>query len=137
MTRQTRSEETRQERRRRSPEGLAGTRKKLFVDENDLDREKYAYRWINDDGARVHNMTQLDDWDIVDSSDKRFVDRAENGSPIKGVLVRKPINYQKEDDAAKQRQIDETEKAIADGGSADGEQADGSYVPGERALTIG
>lgn len=136
MTRQTRSDEIKTERRRRKGKHLSGTARKLHVNEDAIDRENYAHRWIHDSEMRMYNMTVNDDWDVVRDQDRRLVGEGERGEATRAVLVRKPIKYQDEDDAAKQRQIDEMENAIAAQGAADGEKTDGTYVPGERALTM-
>ena len=59
--RPTRAEEVRQE-RRRQPGSTVASGIKLTVNEAELDRTQYAYRWVKDSGGR---MTQLhgDDWD--------------------------------------------------------------------------
>lgn len=135
---ESRKQEIKTERRRRNSDGIAGRNKKLSVREEDLDREKYEYRFVNDTGNRVHNLYQQD-WDVVDSKDARVAGTHEDGSPQKAVLMRKPKDYYRDDEKLKQQRIDEQEKAIASGGDPNGE-ADGgtTYVPSKgKALTIG
>lgn len=109
------------ERRRRNSNGLLGYRDRLAVDESLLDREKYAYRWINDEAGRIHQMTVQDDWEIVSDRDNATgtgselaeqVGSGEKGSPLRAVLVRKPKDYFDEDKREQQRRIDEQEKAL-------------------------
>ncbi|MEM7283309.1 MAG: hypothetical protein AAF438_16960 [Pseudomonadota bacterium] len=130
-----RSEEIKTERRRRRSDSITGRTKRLSVDESQLDRENYEYRFINDQKNRVHSMTVLDDWDVVDSKDARLVGEGERGETIRALLVRKPKQYHKDDQAAKQRQIDEQEKAIKEGNTPSG-SGEGQYVP-ESGIKLG
>lgn len=135
------------ERRRRNSDALAGKRRRLAVDESKLDRENFVYRWVNDDGSRVELLSTQDDWDVVSDRDgamkegihsakvETTVGVGERGSPVKAVLMRKPKNYHDDDEAAKQRRIDESERAIREGQSQ-GATAENSYVP-DSGIQIG
>ena len=134
-----RSAETQATRRRRRDDGpSAGL--KLHVP-SDLKEEGFEYRWVNDDGRRIHDKTVMDDWDQVGtkgidgqgegSAVKRVVGKGEAGQPIYAYLCRKPTEFYREDKAKEQRQIDEREKAIKHGAPATPEGLSGpqTYIP--------
>lgn len=142
MTEQTkRGEAISQERRRRDTNALAGKRKRLAVS-GELDHEKYAYRWVNDDGVRVHDLTVNDDWEVVNDRQGELkkdgagmgaevsvhVGRNADGRPIKSILVRKLKSYYEDDEKAKQRHIDEQEASIK-AGATPGAGTEGTYTP--------
>lgn len=138
----SRNDQIKTERRRRNSDALAGKRRRLAVNEDTLDRENFEYRWVNDDGARVQALSTQDDWDVVtdrggatkegvhSAKVETVVGVGDRGSPVKAVLMRKPKTYYDEDEAAKQRRIDETEKAVKSG-SSQGGNSENSYVPNE------
>jgi hypothetical protein len=140
-----RGEIQRQQRRRRNTDALQGTRRRLAVDESKLDRENFEYRFVNDTEMRIHQLTVLDDWDIVqDRSGETKKDGASTGSevavqaggasgPQRQILLRKSKEYFKDDHAAQQRRIDEQEAALMRG-AVPGGDASNTYVPeGEKA----
>jgi hypothetical protein len=145
----SRSEELVTERRRRNSDSLAGKRRRLHVNEAELDRENFTYRFVNDEGNRLHDMTVNDDWELV--SDRNHVVKVdstgsgsevavyagtqENGAPLRQVLLRKPRQYYEEDKAAEQRQIDEREAGIKSRGGP-GASEDGLYQPTSARTTI-
>jgi hypothetical protein len=113
----SRKAEIRRERRRRDTE-IDGARMRLAIPteyKNDPDHE---YRWINDDKARVHDLTIMDDWDAVKADDienhhgansvRRQVGTKASGEPLFAQLVRKPRDLCDEDRAKKQALLDET-----------------------------
>lgn len=121
--RTVREEDEAPARRRRSSDatGLTNT---LAVPENLLDRRKFEYRWIVDEGIRLHNLTVNDDYDIVskDLAGKAKDDRADayrvqvgmksDGSgPLFQYLCRKPLSYAQEDRKARQRANDQKQVA--------------------------
>lgn len=145
-----RGEQIRTERRRRNSDALSGRRMRLSVDESKLDREKYEYRFANDDGTRLHQLTVLDDWEIVPDRDgevkpdgtdmgakvSTLVGVATNGSPLRGVLLRKLKTYYNDDKAAKAQAIDDKEASLKSGavpGAGQGEM----YVPRSDGIRIG
>lgn len=90
-------------RRRRRPDATAEVvGRRLGVNKAILDLAEYAYRWINDDDARIFAMTREDDWDFVtekgvvaDPEDlgarlAKVVGTKPDGSPLKAFLCRKP-----------------------------------------------
>lgn len=138
----SRNEQIAAERRRRNSESLNGTRKRLHVDESKLDRENFAYRFANDENGRLHQLTVDDDWDMVSDRDgvvkpdgnsvgsevSAFAGTRDNGAPLRTVLLRKRKTYYDEDEAAKQRRVDETEAGLKRG-KASAASEDGMYQP--------
>lgn len=110
-----------QERRRRNTDALAGKRRRLSLNERALDKENYAYYWARDD--QIEMLTQEDDWEIVQDRDNKIkrnsngmgadvsthAGTSETGSGQRQVLLRKPRQYQDEDEAARMRRADEIE----------------------------
>lgn len=145
----SRGETVQAERRRRNTLGLSGVRQRLVVDEAGLDREKYAYRWINDEGNRLHALTVQDDWEVVPDRDGAIKAdgigmgtevAADAGTgpkgPMRAVLVRKLKQYHTDDQSAQQRRIDELEASLKSGAVPGAGDTTGSYVPRD-GITIG
>ena len=125
--------------RRRRSDNLSGMGAKLGVNENLIDREKFAYRWVNED--RLAARTEGDDWDKVparghDTTDagaavSRVVGKMnDEGKPMRAYLCRKPIDLYRDDRAAVQARTDETMTAIK-GGKAGLSDAGNTYIPTE------
>ena len=122
----TRKEAIKRIRRRRKAVGVVST--KLTVRE-DLKDDAYEYRWINDDGVRLTDMTVRDDWDIVTTDElrgelkgdgtgtqvDRIVGTDSSNRPMKAYLCKKLKEDIKEDMQEEQARIDETEKMIKRG----------------------
>lgn len=132
-----RKEETQQRRKQRG--GVIGRR--LGVNESLLDFDHFAYRWINDDPARIFSKTKEDDWDLVhqDGSEikgesdegsaiSQVVGTKPDGSPLRAYLCRKPKPYYEEDQAEKQRELDEQLAQMRRGNARDG-SSQSDYVP--------
>lgn len=69
--RQPRADANATDRRRRSAGSLnrmVSFKLDIFTPDQ-LDLENYVYLWANDDGANIRQLTQLDDYDFVASSD--------------------------------------------------------------------
>lgn len=136
-----REETIKAERRRRNSDGLAGVRNRLGISA-DLDTKNFVYRWVNDEGTRIHDLTVNDDWDFVESRDGKAkpdatglganitvpVGVAKNGDAVKGALLRKRKDYHDEDEQAKRRRIDELENGLK-AGATPGADRDRQYVP--------
>lgn len=120
---------------------------KLTVNEAFMDRKNFEYRWINDDGGRIEQMTQADDWDLVidplkaakaDSDGlgaavSKVVGRSEGGQAMRAYLAKKPKHFYAEDQAEKRKSIKQTMDAIKGGNPAiSGAPQLGAtaYVPG-------
>lgn len=142
-----RAEKVRAARRRRK--GLGGaSNMKLTLPEEKLDRKKFNYRWAKGEPQRIAQLTQYDDYDVVHDeslaeADKqaglgihpeRFGGRDEQGKPYNMVLLRKPKELYEEDEAEKQKMVDEREAPLLRGvvKSPDGTQGlsgPNAYVP--------
>ena len=90
----------------------------------------FVYRYFNDDGSRLNDaqaagyefvekeQTQnnseagLEITSGIDSRESKVVGRKESGEPLMAYLMRKNEEMHKEDQAIKQGEIDEIEKAI-------------------------
>jgi hypothetical protein len=136
-------EEITTERRRRNSDGLQGFRGRLSLNDEHLDTENFTYRWVNDNGTRIYDLTQRDDWEVVvDREGKLKTDGAgmgaetsvpvglgEQGKALKAVLLRKPKKYHEDDERAKQSRIDALEASLKTG-AVPGQEAGGrAYVP--------
>lgn len=117
-------EQIQRRRRRLAMDGaVAG---KLGVHPSMIDSEKYVYRFVNDEqNGRIHNLTQLDDWELVPrvgetgtdlgSMESRIVGTHADGTAKRAYLCRKLKILQEEDDAAQQAAIDEIESQLKGG----------------------
>lgn len=132
-----RNDEIKKQRRRRDSSSLGGVRRRLYVDPDTLDTEKYTYRWINDNEERIYNLTQKDDWDLVTERDSATgtgsemasqVGSGAKGSPMRAVLVRKLKEYHDADKADQQRKIDVQEKDL-EANAAPGADSTKQYQP--------
>lgn len=138
----SRAEEIKTERRRRNTDALGGKRRRLGLTA-ELDRKNFEYRWANDDGTRIHDLTVNDDWEIVQERKTLKADgtgvgtetavpvgMGEHGRPVRAVLLRKRKDWYDDDMKQAQRRIDEQEAAIKAGNRPDGGSADDkTYVP--------
>ncbi len=138
--RQSRDEEALPERRKRTDANVIG--KRLAVNTSHLDMEKYAYRFINDSPARLHQMTQQDDWDICDNAGGALkpdstdlggaasvvVGTKPDGSPMRAYLCRKLRRFYDDDQKKKQTDLDEQLAQLRRGNDAAGKEQ-GDYIP--------
>lgn len=118
-TRADRIDEERTERRRRNDTTIDGSQRlKLAVPEEveaRLKAEGREPRWINDEGNRIHNLTQLDDYDRVEGVEARVVGTTKEGTPIKAYLHSKPKAFIDEDREKIEARRRETEAALLRG----------------------
>lgn len=138
--REGRADEQLPERRRRQEMDTVG--KRLAVNTNLLDHDRFAYRFINDAPARLFQMTQQDDWDIVkqdgsivkpDSTDlgdavSVVVGTKPDGSPLRSYLCRKPRKFYEDDQKKKQTDLDEQLAQLRRGNTKAGD-LQGDYIP--------
>lgn len=124
------------ERRRRNTDALGGKRRKLAIT-GGLDTENFVYRWANDEGNRLHELTKMDDWDVVEDRTGTMkpdgtgvgaevavpVGTGDGGRQVRAVLLRKPKRYYEDDERQKSRRIDETEASLK-AGNTPGAEAD-------------
>lgn len=144
MTRQARTERTdsrESSSRKRVP--LGGHRQKLQVNA----REGYKRRWINDKEGRLLNAEnggylfvedptlQVGDADLkneetgVGSRVRRLVGSHKDGSPMYAYLMEIKEEWYEQDQADKQKAIDEVEDAIKRGNVDGGIEASERYTP--------
>ena len=131
------------EAQRRRKNRTAETGKRLAVPQGLTDFNKFAYRWINDDGVRFYALTQEDDWELApqnahgpDEADtvdignavKRVVGAKPDGSPMYAYLCRKLRKFYDDDAADKQARLDEELEQIRRGNSRAG-QSQADYTP--------
>lgn len=119
---------TNRERRRRSGPGVIPGLK-LTVNEDELDRENYSYRFINDRPGRIRQMTEQDDWELVDDPRKQMSETnahegnriayhagiGEGNAPMRTYLARKPKQWYDEDQREKQKPLDDIDHQIRRG----------------------
>lgn len=114
-----RKDETRQERRRRSDTTIdGGQRLKLAIPpeiEAKLKAEGRTPRWINDEGNRMYQMTERDDYDKVAGVDPIPVGTTKEGKPIYAHLCSKPDALIEEDRAKADEPRKEMERALLRG----------------------
>lgn len=139
-----RKEEDREERTRRRKRADDGdvVGQRLGVRKSALDLEQFAYRWINDNPARIQAMTEEDDWDLVpNDGDEVKKDAAAtgnavsqvvglhpDGSPKLAYLCRKPKTFFEEDQKERQAQLDKQLAELRRGADRSGNlQSD--YIP--------
>lgn len=138
--RRSRDEEIIPERRRRSDINTIG--KRLAVNTDKLDFDKYVYRWVNDTDARLYRLTKQDDWDIIQQDGSVLKDSNSDlgnavsepvgtkpdGSGMKAYLCRKLLRFHNEDQKMKQTELDEQLARMRRGNDAQG-ASQGDYVP--------
>ena len=136
----SRTDTIKTERRRRKSASLAGYRQRLGIS-GELD-PNFSYRWVNDDGVRVHRLTHDDDYEVVQdragslrpdgigmgSEPAIPVGHSADGKPLRAVLLRKPKALAEEDAREHQAMIDETEAQIAQN-NVPGVSSEGQYTP--------
>lgn len=131
-----------EERRRRNSLETVG--KRLAVNMSSLDFDKFKYRWVNDTPARIFQMTQQDEWEIVTPEGGVVKDdNADLGSAVSTVvrdhngnggmrvyLCRKRREWYEEDQKQKQTELDEQLEQMRRGLTGQGE-SQSDYVPGK------
>ncbi len=139
-----RAAEVSAQRRRRSDTSHEGSHK-LSVNHDLLDHENFIYRFVNDKGSRIQDLTVRDDWDKVPDPDvkddkdglgtpiRKQVDTHKDGSPMYAYLLRKPKKFAEEDERKKSARRDELDATIKRGQhtapAAAGADTSNSYVP--------
>jgi hypothetical protein len=107
------------ERRRRKDTTIDGSQRlKLAIPPEvaaQLKAEGRTPRWVNDEGNRMHNLTQMDDYDKVRGVDPIVVGTGPDGKPVKAHLCSKPAEFIEEDRAAREAIRKETEEALLRG----------------------
>lgn len=138
----TRAEEIRKERAERGSDALSGVRLRL---PKPPAREGWHRRYVNDDADRIGRMMEMGytvasdprgnkaDKTGVGSEISAFAGRQVSGAALRTVLMEIPMEIYQEDQSAKHRAIDETEKGII-AGRVDGADA-GDQAAFSRAST--
>jgi hypothetical protein len=80
-----------------------------------LKAEGKSARWANDEGNRMHQLMELDDYDKVEGVAPVLVGTAPDGTPIKAHLLAKPVDFINEDKAKAENRRRETETALVRG----------------------
>ena len=136
-SRDTKQEETQRNRKKRGGGALG---KRLGVPPALTDFNKFAYRWINDDGMRMYSLTEEDDWQLapqdgektetvdMGSAVKRVVGTKADGSPMYAYLCRKLRTYFDDDQKAKSAELDEQLEQLRRGNNKDG-AGQSDYTP--------
>jgi hypothetical protein len=111
---QGRAAQETQRRRRRSDEGVSAAKRlpippevQAWADANDM-----HLRWVNDEGNRMHQLTQQDDYDKVEGVEPVPVSTGVDGKPIDAHLLAKPKQFMREDQDRAERQRKQTEDAL-------------------------
>jgi hypothetical protein len=134
------------ERRRRTGMGL-DARRKLSIPSHLEKDPNYRYYWLADRPGRVEQLTIHDDYDFVEDEEtaadgrntglgkriERHAGTDKFGNPVRHFLVRKPMEYYREDQREKRQAREKTMAAIKHGKTAgpDGQPIldDKMYVP--------
>lgn len=102
-----RQEEVATERRRRDDGTLDRVHnRRLALPVEFQDDKDHTYRWVDDNEARIHQLTVKDDWDICtakgEGNVRMPVGRDKDGKPQTQVLVRKKMAFHLDDQRKKE-----------------------------------
>lgn len=141
---ETRKEETKRRQRRRDT-SLGSFKQRMTVPKEVIEwarKNDKTLRWINDERAKIPHA-QANDWDFVkyqggkcgeieqpsDLGDcySMVVGREKTGQDIRAYLMCKNKDWYEDDQAEKQKDVDQIDKAI-NAGKAHQQNTDGQYV---------
>lgn len=111
---QPRKDEVAAERRRRQP-GTLDRMQQLKLAVPDSVRAKYpdhTFRWVNDTGTRIHDLTVRDDYDKVEGVAPIPVGTDDQGQPIYAHLCAKRREFFDHDQREKLKAINERESSL-------------------------
>jgi len=94
------------------------------------DDEDFHYRRFNDNWSKEPNRiarAKQAGYEIV-NDEHMVVGTNEDGTPIKGVLMRQPQEFHKADQKEKQKEVDRVDQAIR-GGTLEQQAGDRRYIP--------
>ncbi len=140
-----RQDDVAQQRRRRDDTTIdGGQRLKLAIPADVAARlraEGRTPRWVNDTGARMHNLTVLDDYDRVEGVEpvEVLID-AKKGTTCKAILCSKPTQFIEEDKGKLESQRRLVESSLERGdvpGNPHGAASDSTYVVEGTKITHG
>lgn len=121
MSRVPRQEAVQGERRRRRNTLDPMQDMRLSLPPEFRDDDKFHYRWVNDENNKVYHLSHNDDYDPCTLKDaatseeqdvRRYVGKDAQGNPLYAVLMRKPMEYVREDQKAMDESLREQEAAI-------------------------
>ncbi len=111
------TEEATQRRRRVDGTIDGNLSKRLHIPENveaRLQAEGLSSRWVNDEGNRIFNLTERDDYDKVEGVAPVPVGTSKDGKPIMAHLLAKRTDFIAQDrDKAEQRRREAEKRAMA------------------------
>ena len=117
-TREPRADGEQRVRRKRTSVDYSD-RKKLGFDVSGADLENYTYRWVMGTAARVERLCLRDDYELVpdmaDDLARRNLAPTTAGKELQQILMRKPRDWNEEDQVAKDERRDEMVRAIEGG----------------------
>lgn len=136
------------QRRRRADGTIDGNlSKRLHIPENveaRLKADGLTPRWVNDEGNRIFNLTERDDYDAVAGVEPVPVGTSKDGKPIMAHLLAKRNDFILEDRAKAEQRRRETEQGMVggriptpDGNSAPVRGVAGAAAYVDRASSIG
>lgn len=142
--------------RRRRREGTLNRMAQFKMDciePEDLDLEKYVYRWVNDENSRIRQLTKGDDYDHVETHElgdgfdientdsesngrvRMLVGTSKGGAPLYAYLLKKLKSYWEDDneEGVQQREAQMAGRVYRGEATEDDEQRPGGddqfYVP--------
>lgn len=126
--------------RRRRKDNLGDFKQNLGTSGLKLDRENFAYRWVNEE--KYVQRTSDDDYDPVkkpgrpaageeENTVRRLVGKHEDGSPKYAILCRKPREFYDEDRKRHDASVDETTTSIRRGRTGMTGSDENLYTPEE------
>ena len=149
----SREEQERIRRERREGVGTVGYR--LQIPKEKLQLDRFAYRWMSDEEARVYSVTHEGGWAFVHQNGTEIKDDAEmgsainvvagkkkDGSPLRQYLMRKPKEWWNEDQRQRAEQVEDVFAEMNRGNDPDGARhgsrtapsRSGTYVLDENSL---
>lgn len=137
-TREVRTIEELRERRERTDGSLdrMTVRRLAIPDRVKTEYPAFSFRWINDISNRLHVKTEYDTWQKVPGVEPLVVDTRE-GQPVKAYLCMKPLEFIREDAAAKEAVLQEQEKGILGGNTDEAALSGNVYVGKETSIKRG
>jgi hypothetical protein len=125
-------------RRRRGDETISAAKRLPIPPEVQAwaDAKGMSLRWVNDEGNRIVQLTQQDDYDKVDGVEPVpvVVDR-KNGTTVKAHLLAKRKDFIAEDRADREQRRRDQEKAMVQGATPDAGQNPENPRPAQMSQT--
>jgi hypothetical protein len=135
-----RTQEERQQRRRRHDGTLDATlSKRLAIPEEieaRLKAEGMTPRWVNDEGNRLYNLTERDDYERVDGVDPVPAGTTKEGKPIMAHLLAKRTDFITEDREVADKRRREMEAGMMKGRVPTEAGGESAPVQGQRGASV-